>query len=596
MQLERLELLSPARDRDIGIAAVNCGADAVYIAGPSFGARESAANSIADIAGLVKYAHRYRVKIYMVINTILYEDEIDEAVKLSRQGWDAGCDALIIQDLGLLKADLPPVPLFASTQTNMRTVEDVLLMESLGFERVILARELSLSKIKEIRAATKIQLESFVHGSLCVGYSGQCYLSQYLAGRSANRGVCAQPCRSLYNLIDINGKILEKNKPLLSLKDLNLSSYIPVLAEAGITSFKIEGRLKNASYVKNIVRYYRSVIDRFIENNNRYGTASHGSLYGGFTPAPEKTFNRGYTTFFSTGKRGQWNSTQGTKSTGEYLGIVKSGRVNKRGDYEFQPEREIFVSNNDGLCFVTPGGKITGAKVSGYSQELIRTTTRTNIPAGSSVYRNFNHQFEKELLNLPERLLKVSQRFICKEGVTRIEAVCEDGTSATYIITGSYPEALNSERAKNLITQQLAKRAGIYLFEKPLLETGQLLSYPVSVLNSARRSLAQQLERATEEEVSVRRSSKRTQVDELVKNIEFKPFAGKRLDYSYNISNPLAGELYITLGAENYDPAYELNNPEGVPVLRSKYCIRYELGLCNGRSAGTLEGKTKEAL
>lgn len=596
MQLERLELLAPARDTDIGIAAVNCGADAVYIAGPSFGARESAANSMDDISRLVNYARRYRARVYMALNTILYENEIEEAVKLSKQAFEAGCDALIIQDLGLLKAGIPPIPLFASTQTNMRSYEDVSLMEALGFKRVILARELSVTQIKEIRKKTKIELESFIHGSLCVSYSGQCYLSQYLAGRSANRGECAQPCRSLYNLVESNGNVLVKDKPLLSLKDLNLSSYIPLLAEAGVTSFKIEGRLKNSSYVKNVVRYYRSVIDRFIEGHSGYAPSSYGSVYGGFIPSPYKTFNRGYTTLFADGLRGDWKSVQGTKSTGEFLGNIKRGKLNKRGDYEFEPEGRLILSNNDGLCFVAPDGEIFGAKVSGSSNGVITTTAREKIPDGSAVYRNFNHQFEKELLNLPERLLSVSVRFTCKEGITRAEAVCEDGTTAHYQIQGIFPEAMNRERAESLIKTQLAKKSGIYIFGMPELETDRLLLYPMAVLNNARRSLAEELEKASLKESSKPKAFKRPDINDIVQLLGEKPFEGKRPDYTYNISNNLAGELYISLGAENYDPAYELAPQEDVPVLRSKYCIRYELGLCKGRYSGAGGPKDNETL
>ncbi len=386
MQLEKLELLAPARNIDIGIAAINCGADAVYIAGPSFGARESADNSIKEIAALIRYAHRYRVKVYMVLNTILFQNEIEQAEKITHSAYNAGCDALIIQDMGLLSANIAPMPLFASTQTYTRTPEDAVLMETLGFKRVILARELSLSQIREIREAVKIELEFFIHGSLCVGYSGRCYLSAALTGRSANRGVCAQPCRSYYNLVDKNEKILRKNEALLSLKDLNLTAHISALAEAGVTSFKIEGRLKNISYVKNIVRHYRSVIDSLIQNSRRYEQASLGALYVGFTPNPQNTFNRGYTTLFIDGERGHWKSEFGTRSMGEYIGKVKEGWKNKRGEYGFNCDTELKLSNNDGLCFVSPKGKIIGAKVSGSDSGTVATTARENIPDNSEIF------------------------------------------------------------------------------------------------------------------------------------------------------------------------------------------------------------------
>ncbi|MBQ3176142.1 MAG: U32 family peptidase, partial [Bacteroidales bacterium] len=266
MQIE-LELLAPAKNKDIGIAAIDCGADAVYIAGPKFGARESAGNSFSDIAELASYAHKFGAKVYMVVNTILYDNELEEAQKSISKAWEIGCDAVIVQDLSVLKMDLPPIPLFASTQTNIRTTEQAKFLESLGFQRLILARELSLEQISDIKKSVGADIETFVHGALCVSYSGQCYLSQKLTGRSANRGACAQACRSLYTLIDSSGKVLLKDFPILSLKDFNLSERIPELVKAGVTSFKIEGRLKNVSYIKNIVRLYREKLDLFLAEN-----------------------------------------------------------------------------------------------------------------------------------------------------------------------------------------------------------------------------------------------------------------------------------------------------------------------------------------
>ena len=292
MQIE-LELLAPAKNRDIGIAAIDCGADAVYIAGPQFGAREGAGNPISQIAELAEYAHKFGAKVYMTVNTILYDHEIEEAADIIHQAYEAGCDAIIVQDLGVLAMDLPPIPLHASTQTNLRSTEQAIFLKDLGFERLILARELSLDQIAAIKDATQTDIETFVHGALCVSYSGQCYLSQKLTGRSANRGACAQACRSLYDLVDSNGKVLAKDTPMLSLKDFNLSNRIPELVKAGVTSFKIEGRLKNISYIKNIVRLYRTRIDEFLKENPGYVRASMGEIAGGFTPNANITFNRG---------------------------------------------------------------------------------------------------------------------------------------------------------------------------------------------------------------------------------------------------------------------------------------------------------------
>jgi len=479
----------------------------------------------------------------------------------------------------LLSANIAPLPLFASTQTYTRTPEDAVLMENLGLKRVILARELSLSQIKEIREASKIELESFVHGSLCVGYSGRCYLSAALTGRSANRGVCAQPCRSYYNLVDKNGKVLRKNEALLSLKDLNLTTHVSALADAGVTSFKIEGRLKNISYVKNIVRHYRSVIDSLIQKSGRYEQASFGALYGGFTPNPERTFNRGYTTLFIDGERGRWKSEYGTRSMGEYIGKVNSSWKNKRGEYGFDYDAELKLSNNDGLCFVSPKGKIIGAKVSGSDSGTVATTARESIPVNSEIFRNYNHKFEKELTNEPERLLRVTLKFFCTEGKITIDAVCEDGSSASHNITGDYPEAQNKERARSIITAQLSRKSGIYLFSEPEVLADTLLLYPLSLLNNARRCLADELQKASEA-TEIRQVTERPDIEDITGAIKDKPFSGKRIGYTYNIANKLAEELYLKLGADSADVAFEMSRPNRAELLRSKYCIRYELGIC----------------
>ena len=322
-----LELLAPARNIDIGIAAIDCGADAVYIAGPGFGARQAAGNSLEDIARLCDYAHRFGSRIFLTVNTIIYDSELEEVHALMRDAQEAGVDAFIVQDLALTQWDDITVPLHASTQCAIRTPEKARWLESLGFGRLVLERELSLSQIREIAEAVHCEIEAFVHGALCVCYSGQCYLSEHLAGRSANRGACIQACRSLYDLVDGNGKVLAHDKALLSLKDFNLLDRLPELAEAGVTSFKIEGRLKNISYVRNVVREYSLALDRLVaEHPDRYCRASFGTVTRGFTPAPDKTFNRGYTSLYMDGKRGRWASMDTPKSVGERIGTVASVR------------------------------------------------------------------------------------------------------------------------------------------------------------------------------------------------------------------------------------------------------------------------------
>ena len=324
--MRQLELLAPARDAQIGIAAIDCGADAVYIAGPQFGARQAAGNSIEDIKTLCGYAHRFGARIFVALNTILYDDELEAAYRQMLEVQEAGADALIIQDMAVMRMAAEGIgnfredfhiPLHASTQCAIRTPEHAVFLEGMGFSRLILEREMSLEQIRTIRKAVSCELEFFVHGALCVCYSGQCYLSEKIAGRSANRGACIQACRSRYDLADSDGKILVRDKALLSLKDYNLKARLEDLAEAGITSFKIEGRLKNASYVKNVVRDYSLALDEIVRKRpEEYERGSYGQITGGFTPDTTKTFNRGYTELFIDGKKGRWASMDAAKSMG----------------------------------------------------------------------------------------------------------------------------------------------------------------------------------------------------------------------------------------------------------------------------------------
>ncbi len=576
---KELELLAPAKNRDIGIAAINCGADALYIAGPSFGAREAAGNPIEDIESLASYAHRYRAKVYMTLNTILFQNEMEEAVELAHQAWRAGCDALIIQDMGLLNMDLPPIPLFASTQTNIRDVAQAKLLESLGFSRLILARELSLQQIKEIRESVGVELESFIHGALCVSYSGQCYLSAKATGRSANRGVCAQACRSTYNLIDGNGDVLFREKALLSLKDLNLSGYIPNLVDAGISSFKIEGRLKNISYIKNIVRYYRGVIDSFISGREEYKASSSGKLWGGFTPRPELTFNRGYTNLFITGERGKWQSRESAKSIGEYIGKVENVIEQKAGNLMFGYKSDIKIGNGDGLCFITPKGKVLGARASITTQNTVTTNEPLTIPLGSQIYRNYNLAFEKELeQNMPKRLIEVGVEFFSINGKTIIKCESEDGICAQTEPGESADIARNEELARQSIASQLGKTSDIYKFNLRRLEADKLMFYPAATLNESRRTLAAELnigrERKRQEQKSLIESDLRGKL------LDSKLYSGIYLDYRANISNALSRELYRSLGVAGTEDAYEISAPAEAELMRCKYCIRFELGFC----------------
>ena len=401
--MRMLELLAPARDLQIGIAAIDCGADAVYIAGPQFGARQAAGNSVEDIRRLCDYAHRFGARIFVTLNTILYDSELEDAYGFMLQVQDAGADAIIVQDMAVIemarrgigeKFQKLRIPLHASTQCAIRTPEQARFLESLGFSRLILERELSLEQIRAIRDAVSCELEFFVHGALCVCYSGQCYLSEMIAGRSANRGACIQACRSLYDLVDASGKVLVRNKALLSLKDYNLRSRIEDLAEAGITSFKIEGRLKNESYVRNVVRDYSMTLDNLIGRcHDKYVRGSFGKVSGGFQPDLTKTFNRGYTELFIDGKRGRWAAMDAAKSMGEFIGTVAS---TSRHGVEVSLNKGVSLNNGDGFSFVARNGKVEGFRGDVCSGGSIRCRIPASLTAGVQLYRNINAAFEKE--------------------------------------------------------------------------------------------------------------------------------------------------------------------------------------------------------
>lgn len=582
MQIE-LELLAPAKNKSIGIAAIDCGADAVYIAGPKFGAREAAGNSLHDIAELVEYAHKFGAKVYMVVNTILYNDELRQARETIVEAHRIGCDAIIVQDLAIMEMELPPIELFASTQTNIRTPRQARFLESLGFSRLILARELSTAQIAAIREATSVPLESFVHGALCVSYSGQCYLSQKITGRSANRGCCAQACRNSYTLTDSKGKELKRDAHLLSLKDLNLSSHIPELVKAGITSFKIEGRLKNESYIKNTVLLYRRKIDEFLQTDSRYKRASYGRCIGGFVPDPSATFNRGYTTLFIDGTRGRWNSTDGAKYLGEPIGEVTTSGKNKFGQLHFNyrlKEGKSPIQNGDGLCFIVPGGNILGARANTCNGNMVATTEKLQVPAGARIYRNYNIAFEKELeKNMPQREIAVKVDVREEEGEYRIYAHTDEGIRITHKFPDNLEPAQNPAMAEEGIRKQLGKRTDIFSFCVESVDVGKMPFMQASVLNGIRREMAEML---SSEIKRVTDTARKKAADEFIKRKGNSIPLGveEKLPYLANCSNTVSGKLYERLGAKEVAPAYELAEEPQAELMRTKYCIKYELGIC----------------
>ena len=596
--MKELELLAPARNADIGIAAIDCGADAVYIAGPAFGARQAAGNPVEEVRRLCAYAHRFGARVFVTFNTILYEEELDEARQLFRSLEEAGADAFIVQDLAVLDFGAR-VPLHASTQCAIRTPEQARFYESQGFARLVLERELSLQEVAAIRTAVSCELEGFVHGALCVCYSGNCYLSEYLAGRSANRGACVQACRSLYDLSDATGKVLLRDKALLSLRDYNLVDRLEDLAEGGICSFKIEGRLKNLSYVCNVVRAYSRALDALVAAQpDRWRRASFGTVRGGFEPDLSKTFNRGYTQLYLDGRRGPWAAMDTPKGMGERIGEVASVRplYSRECVVTVRPRgRNLKLSSGDGFAVVGREG-ITGFRGDVCEGLQIRCKQVSGLQPGAVLYRNLDVAFEKTLqTNRPERLLDVRLTLVpavaegtpataasdslrgafslisCdEEGSGAAEtglmlvAETEDGRRVSVPLPEGEP-ADNQERMAALLQMQLSKKTGIYQFRFCAQNIPSLPLLPAARLNALRRDLAEALDQDPCRQRPLPEGRK----------TETGPGCAP-YTYKANVSNSLAAVRYGGAG----EPAYEQTHRADAELMRTRYCVRYELGLC----------------
>lgn len=643
-----LELLAPARNADIGIAAIDCGADAVYIAGPAFGARQAAGNSMEDIRRLTEYAHRFGARIFLTLNTILFDNELAEAERLLAEAKDAGVDAIIAQDLAVW--ELTDLPVHASTQCAIRTPEKARLYEGIGASRLVLEREMSLDQIRAIRSSVNCELEFFVHGALCVCYSGQCYMSERIAGRSANRGECIQACRSLYDLVDEDGNVLVRNKALLSLKDYNLKDRLQDLADAGICSLKIEGRLKNISYVRNVVRAYSLALDELVAANpGKYRRVSFGRSEGGFTPDLAKTFNRGYTQLFLDGKRsGNWSSMDAPKSIGEEVGTVVSIAPMRQNYSNGKRLSEEYVTitvrtknpddrlqNGDGFSFLSKGrGEIVGFRGDVCQGNRITCRNVTGLYPGAKLYRNLSNAFEKELeSNLPVRTIPVSvdisvivvpvtstspgteedrspslpKRLSEPTYSLKINAVSQDGRSVKLEREAGHNAAENPERMRGMFAAQISKATGIYSFTLRSLEVetpdGSLPFLPTSALNAIRRDLAAALEEMPCRAIPllVNQASSRDgnaeypvlepDVLSQVQDIQETTSNGPHLSYKANIANHIARKIYMSLGASRTDDAFEISHRPDAELMRTKYCIRYELGLCPVHQAGRQHGR-----
>ncbi|MCK9578099.1 U32 family peptidase [bacterium] len=566
--LKKIELLSPAKDYACGIIAINSGADAVYIGGPKFGARTAASNSIRDIGNLIEYAHKFRVKVYVAINTIVFDNELEEVKDIIEKVYRLGADGIIIQDMGILEMDLPPIKIIASTQCNNYDLEKIKFFEKIGIQRIILARELSVDQIKKIRESTKIELESFVHGALCVSMSGQCYFSEAVAKRSANRGHCSQPCRLPYSLVDSEGKILAKNKFLLSLKDLDLSQELGNMIDAGITSFKIEGRLKDEYYVSNTTYYYRRKLDRIIKRNNEYQKSSVGECISTWEPDIEKTFNRGFTDYFFKNNKEDILSVS-PKSRGKLIGKVKTISKNY-----FILEKGIELSNGDGLCFFDKKGNLQGSNVVKIFGPKIYLNDMSQIEEGVSVYRNVDTVFEKQIKSNPiKRVVLVSIEFKEYDDGVIISVRDDEGNVSEIKKQIEKVLAENTEAALQNIKSQLSKLGDtIYeardikiLLEKPLF-------FKMSFLNSLRRELMENFDKKRDESYK-RETYKITPT----KN----SFIKENLSYEDNVSNTLAEKFYRRHGCKNIEPAFEiLEDKKGKKIMTTKHCLRRYLGKC----------------
>ena len=564
-----LELLAPAKDLACGMAAVDHGADAVYIGARRFGARAAAGNSVEDIRQLCDYARPYGVRVYVTVNTVLYDDELEATEQLIRQLYDIGVDAILVQDMGVLRMALPPIALHASTQTDNRTAEKVRWLWQQGFQRVVLARELSVSEIAAIhQEVPDMPLEVFVHGALCVSYSGLCYASQYCFGRSANRGACAQFCRMRFDLLDADGKEIEHQRHLLSLKDMNQSAHLEELIGAGATSFKIEGRLKDVSYVKNVVAAYSRQLNAFIQGHpDEYCRASRGYCAYTFSPNLNKTFNRGFTTYFLHGRQTGIFSPDTPKAMGEYVGYVKEIRRDS-----FNVAGTAAFANGDGLCFINQERELEGFRVNrAEGNRLYPHEMPPHLHAGMALYRNNDQDFERLLSRRSsERKIPLVMRLkVTDDGF----ALSADGVEAR--ITCEHQEAEKPQREN--IVRQLSRLGGTpYECSRVELPDGFNYFIPSSLLAELRRRL---VEGAASEGRRYRLRGSKVPPP----GVEGTASGGRRyrLPYLYNISNRQARAFYEDQGLSDMEPALELRRPKGEALLmQCRHCLRYSLGYC----------------
>lgn len=565
---KKIELLAPAKDLDTGKAAVDYGADAVYIGGPGFGARRAAGNPVEDIAALVRYARPFGVRVYAALNTILYDSELDDARGVASEIVEAGADALIVQDMAYLRMGLGAVEFHASTQTSNILPEDAAFLGRAGFSRLILERALTLSEIEAIGRATEAEIEVFIHGAICVGYSGRCFMSRSTGPRSGNRGECSQPCRLAYDLTDDRRNVIIKGKHLLSVRDLDLSQRLPELLRAGVTSFKIEGRLKDTNYIKNTVSHYRALIDRAIAAESGLVRASAGESTPDFTPDPSRSFTRGSTDYFLNGVRRGVASFDTPKSIGAPVGVVASagnGWFTLRGG-------SAELSPGDGICFLA-GGELRGTNVNRAADGRVYPNRTDGITPGTEIFRNHDHAFDR-LLERSRVRRRIRTSAAAEVNDTTATATFTDITDASVKVSreGVFEAASDPAKMRETIREQLSK-SGATMFDVTEVEPGGGVRFvPASVLASMRREGLEKLERLRRETVPARRH--------VPEDLSAR-FPRPKVYACENVANRLAERFYRDHGAVEIEPGLDLSpSMDGQTVMRTRYCIRRELGEC----------------
>ena len=570
MKIQRkIELLAPAKNLACGLAAVDHGADAVYIGAPRFGARAAAGNSTDDIARLVEYAHIYNVRVYVTVNTILRDEELKDTEQLIGELWRMNVDALIVQDMGILRLDIPPIPLHASTQMDNRTPEKVRFLADEGFRQVVLARELSLHEIRRIHdACPQMPLEVFVHGALCVSYSGQCYASQACFGRSANRGECAQFCRLPFTLTDADGRVVVRDKHLLSLKDLNQSDRLEQLLDAGVSSLKIEGRLKDEAYVKNVTAAYRRKLDDILARRTEYVRASSGTCRYSFVPQLDKSFSRGFTHYFLEGRGEEVASFDTPKSLGEEMGKLKEQRGGWLSVAGVKP-----FHNGDGVCFIDGQGRLQGFRINRVEgNRLYPAGEVPRIKPHTTLFRNFDQDFER-LLARKSAERKIRLHWTLSETDTGFALAAEDEDGCRAVLSFAYPkETARTPQAAHLRTQ--LSKLGNTPFEadgEPELRLTGEWFVPASVVADWRRLAVDRL-------LSVRRATYRREI--AMRHPGKQPFMQTTLTYLGNVMNAEARRFYLDHGVRQVAPAYEAQAVRGAVLMFCRHCLRYSMGWC----------------